>query len=123
VSAGGAVGGVGALGDEVEVVQGEVAGAQALAGWVEIEVEGVDGVDLGKLGVFDPALDRAANAAVLLAVAQAVDDGARSEVVLDGAFDEVFDRGGHAGQTEPAQFLDEECKLRRFLASCHGGSP
>ena len=65
--------------EEREVVQGEVAGPHLLAGWVEVEVEGVDRVDLGEVRVADAPLDGAAQPALLLLVAEAVDDVQRSD--------------------------------------------
>jgi hypothetical protein len=62
--------GVDPLGEEGEVVQGEVAGADLLAPWVEVEVEAVDGVDLWEAGVAEATVDGAAEAALLLLVAE-----------------------------------------------------
>ncbi len=50
---------VDALVEEGEVVEREVASAKLLADGIEVEVEGVDGVDLGERGVLDAAVDGA----------------------------------------------------------------
>ena len=81
---------VDALVEEVEVVESEVAGAELLSRRVEVEVEGVDGVDLGEAGIAESAVDGALDAALLLLVAEAVDDVGGREVFLGGALE---DRG------------------------------
>ena len=65
-------------------MQREVAGAELLAAGVEVEVEAVDGVDLGEARVLDAPLDGAADAALLLLVAEAVDDLEGREILLGG---------------------------------------
>src|ERR1700679_1853099 len=76
--------GVDPLGEEGEVVQGEVAGADLFPAWVEVEVEAVDGVDLREAGLAEAAVDGAAEAALLLLVAESVDDVEGGDVVLGG---------------------------------------
>ena len=64
----------------------EVARAELLARRIEVEVEGVDGVDLGEARVAKAALDGALDAAPLFLVTEKVDDVGRREVFLRRAF-------------------------------------
>jgi hypothetical protein len=58
---------------EDEIVKREVARAELLADRVEVEIEAVDGVDLGKPGAAHATLDGGAKPTVLLFVAQTGD--------------------------------------------------
>ena len=100
-----------ALVEEVEVVEGEVARAELLARGIEVEVEGVDGVDLGEARVAESALDGALDAALLLLVAESVNDVGRREVLLGGTIENRGDVLRHAGKLEPAQLLHEQVEL------------
>src|SRR5262249_24511605 len=99
---------VDAFGEEGEVVQGEVASANPLARRVEVEVEAVDGVDLREASCAEAAVDRAAHAAQLLLVAEAVEDVERGEVVLGGEREQRAHLLDHSGQLERAEFLKEQ---------------
>jgi hypothetical protein len=56
------------------------------------------------------SLDGAAQPALHLLVAEAVDDVERGQVVLRGALEERRDDPGHARQPQPAEPLDEQCE-------------
>src|ERR1700690_1385123 len=99
-----------ALVDEGDVVKRQIAGLGLLATRIEVEIEGVDGVDLGKTGGLDASVDRATHAALLLFVAQTMQDIRDGQVFLRGLSQERRDGSGHAGQSEPAQLLDQQGK-------------
>ena len=92
-------------------MESEVAGAELLASRVEVEVEGVDGVDLGEAGVAESPVDGALDAALLLLVAEAVDDVGGRQVFLGRALEDRGDDLGHAGEPEPAELLHEQIKV------------
>ena len=60
--------------EEVEVVETEVSSAELLSRGIEVEVEGVDGVDLREARVAEAAVDGALDAALLLLVAKAMEN-------------------------------------------------
>ena len=96
--------------------------------WVEAEVEGIDSVDLGKAGALDAPLDRALDAAVLLGVAERVDDLERREVLLGGALDQLLEAARHARQSEPAELVEDGPEIDLFFRCAHtstsvGASP
>src|SRR5207249_4115878 len=64
---------VDSLVEEDEVVQGEVTGASLFSVTVEVEVETVDGVDLGKTCIVDAPRDGALDTACFLLVGEAID--------------------------------------------------
>jgi hypothetical protein len=99
---------VDALGKESEVVESEVARADLLPRGVEVEVESVDGVDLREAGVAEATLDGAAETALLLLVAEAVDHVEGGEVVPGGEIEQCRYLLCHPGQPEPAQLLNEQ---------------
>jgi hypothetical protein len=96
-------------------MKGEVPCADLLAAGVEVEVEAVDGVDLREAGLAEAAVDGAAEAALLLLVAEAVDDVEGGEVVLGGEVEQRRDLLGHSGQLEPAQLLNEQVAEVAFV--------
>ena len=107
-------------------MQGEVAGAHLFSCDVEVEVERVDGVDLGEVGVADAALDRAAHPALLFLVAEAMHDVEGRQILLGRLREECRYGLGHAGEPEPAQLFDEQLDEVFVLhgVSCPvGGSP
>ncbi len=108
-----------ALGEKAEVVQREVACAQLLADGVEVEVETVDGIELGELGVLDAAVDGALHPAGAFLVAQAVDDVERGQVVFAGALEELRHELHHAGQAQPAKLLEQQVE-RVVVIAFHG---
>src|SRR4051812_27234958 len=89
-------------------MEGEVASADLPASRVEVEVEAVDGVDLREAGLAEATVDGAAQAALLLLVAEAVDHVERGEVVPGGEVEQRLRVLCHSGQLEPAQFLNEQ---------------
>jgi hypothetical protein len=71
---------VDSLVEEAEVVQREIASANLLSAGIEVEVETVDGIDLGEARVPHAALDGALQAAGLLLVSEAVSNLESGEV-------------------------------------------
>jgi hypothetical protein len=93
--------------EKAQVVQRQVPGTHLLPRGIEVEVERIDGVDLGEVRVADAPLDGAAQAALLLLVAEAVDHVEGGEVFFRGLREQRRDGLGHAGEPEPAQLLHE----------------
>src|SRR5262245_62185159 len=108
-------------------MQREVASLQLLAAGIEVEVEGIDGVDLGEVSVAQAPLDGALDAALLLFIGEPVRNLERGEVLLRRLSKELGRDTRHAGQLEPLQFLEQQLKLV-LVALLHvsfsaGGSP
>jgi hypothetical protein len=78
---------VDALVEKVEIVQGEVSRAEFLSRGIEVEVERVDGVDLGEARVAEAAFHGAPDAALLLLIAETMDDVETRQVVLRSALE------------------------------------
>ena len=79
---------VDALVEEREVVECEVASPQLFADWVEVEVEAVDGVELGEFCVLDAAVDGALHATGAFLVTESVEDLEVGQVVVLGLVEE-----------------------------------
>jgi len=89
-------------------MKAQVSSAHLLSLGREVEVEGVDGVNLGEASVSQASFDGALHAALLFLIAETMDDVERGEVVLRGAIEQRGDELGHAGQSQPAHLLDEQ---------------
>jgi hypothetical protein len=100
--------GVDPLFEEGQIVEAEMASAHLLALGGEVEVEGVDGVDLGETSISQAPFDGALHAALLLLVAETMDDVERGEGVVRGAIEERGDELGHTGQSQPPHLLHEQ---------------
>jgi hypothetical protein len=94
-----------------QVVQPEVASANLLSARVPVEVESVDGVDLGKLGCLDSLQDRTLKTAGFLFIAEAVDEIERDEIAFRGFDVKLCETASHAGQTQPAELLGHDFEL------------
>ena len=77
-----------ALGEEREVVQRQVARAKFLADGIKVEVEAIDGVELGEPRVLDAAVDRALEATRTFLVAEPVKDLEVGQVVFAGLLEQ-----------------------------------
>jgi hypothetical protein len=88
---------VDALAQESEVVQRQVPSLELLAARVEVEIETIDSVDLGEAGLRDASLDGAVEAALLLLVAEAVEDLEDGQVFLGRLGEDLADEADHAG--------------------------
>jgi hypothetical protein len=64
------------------VVEREIGRPQSPANWAEVEIEGVEGIDLREPDVANAAADGVAQTADLLLFAKAVDDLQRGEILL-----------------------------------------
>ena len=93
--------------EESEVVKGEVASAEFFADRIEVEVEGIDGIDFWEAGVADTAFDGATQSVLLFFIAETMQDVDGRQILFGRVLDEFRDDSGHAGKFEPAQFLDE----------------
>ena len=80
---------------EGEVMEGQVAGLELLAAGVEFEVESIDGVHFGEMGVEDAPLDGAVHAALLLLVGEPLDHVEVGQVLLGRLGEQVADGAGH----------------------------
>jgi hypothetical protein len=89
---------------------------------VEVEVETVDGVDLGESGITNTPLDGALEAAGLLLVGNSADDVERAEILLSGGFDDIGESTSHSGQTKPAKLFDGEADQVVVLHELSPGS-
>ena len=108
-------------------MKGEVAGAELLPRRVEVEVERVDGIDLGEARVAEAPIDGALDATQLLLIAEAMDDVGGREVLLRRTLEDRGDELRHAGKPEPAELLDQQLEIvarRRsvVVVLLHGGS-
>src|SRR3954467_10027592 len=63
-----------------EIVEAEIAGSHLLATGREVEVEPVNGVDLGELGIGNSALDGRAGATLSFFVGEAIQDVGGREI-------------------------------------------
>ncbi len=74
--------------EEVEIVKGEVSSAELFARGIEVEVERVDGVDLGESRVAKSSIDGALDSTLFFLVAEAVNDVCRREILFGRAFED-----------------------------------
>jgi hypothetical protein len=103
-------------------VQRKVSCAQFLARWVEVEVERIDGIDLGKAGIANAPLDGAAKTTLFFLIGEAVRDVESGEIVFGSKPDERGQYLGHAWQAQPSQLLHEQID-RIVMGVGHGGDP
>jgi hypothetical protein len=111
--------------DKGEVVKGEITVADLFASGIEIEIESVDGVDLGEASDLDAALDGVAQPARPLLVEETVDHLGGGEILLGGEGKDPGQALDHAGEAEPAQLFAElldEVLLFHGRSFCAGSS-
>jgi hypothetical protein len=97
--------------DEGEIHEREIRSFDLLATRIEVEVEGVDRVDLWKASVTHSPVDRAPNARSLLFVGESVRDIDRGEILLGGELEDLADARRHTWQAQPTEFLNEYVDL------------
>ena len=88
-------------------MQAEIAGSHLLTTGREVEVERIDGVDLGELGIGDSALDGRARATLPFFVGEAIEDVGGGEIFFRCLREQGFHEGGHAREAQPAQLFDQ----------------
>ena len=94
--------------EEGEVEEREVATAELAAHRIEVEVEAVDGVDLGEPRVPDASGDGALDSARLLGVGEGADDSENGEVFAAGALEDLGQVLRHPGEAQPAELVQGE---------------
>lgn len=89
-------------------MQREVASAELAARRVEVEVETIDGIDLGEPGVPNAAIDGALDTARFLRVGKGTNDGERGQGLSLGMVENRGELQRHTRQAEPPKLVGGE---------------